>query len=328
MEVIFRAEVRVIMSSLFNPNANNLRLKISLACAGAYIVICSTYILLSDLLAHEIAVSYEHFYQIQLLKGFAFVFVTGLALFSLLYVGLGQFLKAKEIIRLQKQAVLLSENRALMGLLSSATLHDSNNILMIIHMNLEALESDSQLSQESRRALDKVHSALEELLDTTRSLLQYTKEACQDEELQEGLVKPAILQSWSLVSHFCKDKKVHFSFHSETEGLRALMMGSRLKQALMNLLLNAIQAVDDGGSIEVLLRSTPEETLIEIHDTGPGVDPEDRYKIFHPNFSTKKEGTGLGLLSAKLCIESQQGRLEVGSSHLAGACFRIRLKKS
>ncbi len=314
-----------MLSFMFTPNAQSVRLKLSLIYAGLYIIICSGYIYFSDHIAHLVAQNYEQFYFIQTVKGFAFMFLSGLALFVLLYTGMGRFLRAKEIIRLQRESIVMTEHRVLTGLLSSATLHDINNFLMIVHMHLEVIEADIHLDAEAKRSLAKVHVGLNNMLESTRHLLNFTKESSEKTTLSVMEVRPFINQAWSLLSSFCKEKTIHFSCHEESPGIQATLHSPQLKQALMNILLNSIQAIESEGIIEVVLRSSLNETLIEIHDSGPGVPPSERSKIFQPNYSTKKGGTGLGLVSSRFCLEAINGKIEVGSSHLKGACFRIRL---
>ena len=97
-----------------------------------------------------------------------------------------------------------------------------------------------------------------------------------------------------------------------------------LRQALFNLLLNAIQAVAAGGEIQVVAeKRNATEALIEVRDNGPGVPPERRTEIFKPYFTTQKEGTGLGLAVVQQIVLAHGWEVECLANEPQGAVFRI-----
>ena len=101
-----------------------------------------------------------------------------------------------------------------------------------------------------------------------------------------------------------------------------------LRQAVINLVTNAIQAVSKGGRVEV--RLTREDTLgqpfvrIDVVDNGPGISPELRARIFEPFFSTKASGSGLGLSIVKRIVEAHKGELTLRSEPQQGTTFTLR----
>ncbi len=99
-----------------------------------------------------------------------------------------------------------------------------------------------------------------------------------------------------------------------------------LSRAMINLVENAIQAMPDGGRLEVSV-SASDGTSVEIavSDNGVGLDPEVKRRLFEPYFSTKSSGTGLGLAIARRAIEAHNGTIEVDSAPGEGTRFRIRL---
>ncbi|MFZ5471355.1 MAG: ATP-binding protein [Myxococcota bacterium] len=101
----------------------------------------------------------------------------------------------------------------------------------------------------------------------------------------------------------------------------------QLTQVLLNLIKNAGEAMPRGGRIEVRVKAAGEEAVLEVEDTGPGVKPEDRARLFEPYFTTKEGGTGLGLaIAARICQE-HRGRLEVGGEVGKGAVFSVVLPR-
>ena len=105
---------------------------------------------------------------------------------------------------------------------------------------------------------------------------------------------------------------------------------NQLEQVFVNLLLNAAQAIDDNGTITIRTRMNParHELVVDIIDTGCGIPTENFSKIFEPFFSTKKNGSGLGLAVSFGIIKNHQGRLEVSSRPGQGSQFTVALPAS
>jgi signal transduction histidine kinase len=101
--------------------------------------------------------------------------------------------------------------------------------------------------------------------------------------------------------------------------------GELLRQALLNLVLNAIQAMPGGGALIAESRLRDGMLEVRIADTGPGIAPENRKKLFAPFFTTKKEGTGLGLAITFRIIQNHNGTIEAESWPGKGAVFIVRI---
>lgn len=98
-----------------------------------------------------------------------------------------------------------------------------------------------------------------------------------------------------------------------------------LKQALLNLLINAMQSMPQGGSLTLRCAAEHDEAIIEVRDTGAGIPPDALPRVFEPYFSTRKGGTGLGLPVARRIINRHGGRLTVETEVGRGTCFRVAL---
>jgi signal transduction histidine kinase len=103
-----------------------------------------------------------------------------------------------------------------------------------------------------------------------------------------------------------------------------------LRQAFSNLLRNAIEACQPSGvtprvRVEGMLDIAQHQTRVSVHDNGPGLDPNVRDRIFRPFFTTKKNGTGLGLALVQKIVVTHNGRITAGSSSSGGACFQVTL---
>jgi signal transduction histidine kinase len=97
----------------------------------------------------------------------------------------------------------------------------------------------------------------------------------------------------------------------------------QVKQVLLNILLNGIQAQPAGGKVIIHTFVGMGEMVISIQDSGPGIEPEYLDRIFDPFFTTKREGTGLGLAISYQLVRNNGGRIHVTSSPGQGACFLI-----
>ncbi|HQU09128.1 MAG TPA: ATP-binding protein, partial [Opitutales bacterium] len=98
-----------------------------------------------------------------------------------------------------------------------------------------------------------------------------------------------------------------------------------ISEMLLNLVLNAGDATSNAGEILVKVYRSGDFAIIEVHDNGRGIQPKDRERIFEPFFTTKREGSGLGLMTVKACVDRHNGFLQIGTSHLGGALFSIWL---
>jgi signal transduction histidine kinase len=93
---------------------------------------------------------------------------------------------------------------------------------------------------------------------------------------------------------------------------------AKIQIALRNIFTNAVEAIGKQGKIQITLRSEEEGLMVEIADSGPGMDQETLHRIFEPYFSTKEVGTGLGLSIAKKIIEDHEGKIDAFSDKKAG----------
>jgi signal transduction histidine kinase len=103
-------------------------------------------------------------------------------------------------------------------------------------------------------------------------------------------------------------------------------VAGQLEQVLINLITNAVHAVESGGKVVVRAQvASPTSVAIEVADSGPGVPEADREKIFEPFFTTKPDGkgTGLGLPIVRNIVDQHRGQISVSRSDLGGAAFRV-----
>jgi len=219
--------------------------------------------------------------------------------------------KTVELQRAQ-DSLLQSEKLASIGLLAAGVAHELNNpltsILMNVNLLMEEVDEGSDLYGELRRISDDTVRC-KRIIDDLRDFSRRHELEIRSCDLNE-IVRKAV----ALILHQAKHSAITMK-QPEYGPLPSVSCDpGRLQQVLMNVLVNAIQAMPNGGSLAV--RTAVRETFAEIaiEDTGIGISYEARGKIFDPFFTTKPDGTGLGLSIVYRIMEEHGGRVEIESS--------------
>lgn len=226
--------------------------------------------------------------------------------------------------------VIVSEKRDLLARLLGRLAHEIRNPLSSLDIHFQLLEED--LSQAAPQTRQKLSGRLEIIRGELTRLENIVKRFLRLASPSALELEPVLLGD--IVSHVCKllgpeadAKEVKLSSQVQA-GLPVLKAdGVQLTQALLNLLINALQAVDRQGHIELRVSRLPPEfnTVFEVQDDGPGVPSEELAAVFEPYFTTKEEGSGLGLWIAQQIAVAHRGSLQVNNAPAGGAIFRLQL---
>ncbi len=223
-----------------------------------------------------------------------------------------------------------------MSSMTAGLAHEIKNPLSTIGMNAQLLgeaiaDLDIDEQQKSRiqrrigtltRETERLRGILTDFLEFAGELKLHTAEADLNEiveELGDFFVPQA------------EKNRIRLRVEPAAAPVRAVVDAGQLKQAVLNLLLNAAQAMEglDGGEIILRTRSGSRsgvpESVIHVIDTGPGIDEAKRDEIFKPYFTTKRGGSGLGLPTTRRIVEAHGGRLELVSEPGRGTDFAIVL---
>ena len=123
----------------------------------------------------------------------------------------------------------------------------------------------------------------------------------------------------------CTRQKIVLTSAVPDDPVRVLAVRDALKQALLNLGINALEAMPDGGRLCLSIDAHDSQVVITVADSGPGIPPDLADKIFDMHFTTKSGGSGIGLHVARAVVESSGGQLQVSSEPGRGSTFRIGL---
>jgi len=229
---------------------------------------------------------------------------------------------------LLKQRVDQMQRLTALGELVSTTTHEFNNVLMTI-LNYAKMGMRHRDDATRDKALDKIYTAAERANKITNSVLGMARNRSNQFETTD-MVK-LIEQTMVLLERELSKYRISVELQIE-EVPQIQAIGNQLQQVLLNLLINARQAMPDGGQLIVRLYADDKFVNLAVRDFGTGIPQDKLKKIFQPYFSTKdgpdesgKGGTGLGLASCKNIIEAHSGKIRVESMVGKGTCFTLKL---
>ena len=228
-------------------------------------------------------------------------------------------------IRKGREELIRSERIATIGRLATSIVHDLRNPLAAIYGGAEML-IDAQLSQDQVRRLAgnmfraslHVQQLLQDLLDLSRGKVGQMK-PCNLRELVSGVADSLAARAEGQSVKFILDVPATLDLPLEKR---------RVERVFLNLMTNALEAMSDGGTLKVSANSEPDSVVVYVSDTGPGIAPEIRSRLFQPFITVgKSNGLGLGLALARQTIMDHGGEMWLLPDG-PGACFAFRLPAS
>jgi len=241
---------------------------------------------------------------------------------------LGEDVTAREETR---GRLVESERLAAIGRLSAQITHEIRNPLSSIGLNVELLTDEIPHLPEARRAetraiLDAVAKEVDRLTQITEGYLRYARLPAHRHE--EGDVGDVVADLAAFSQSEAERGQVNLELQIE-EGLPTVPHdASRVRQALLNLLRNALEAAGKGGTVRISARAHDDGVRIAVEDSGPGIPDDVRPRVFEPFFTTKASGTGLGLTLTREIARAHGGDLSLVDSSLGGAGFAIDLPRA
>jgi signal transduction histidine kinase len=229
--------------------------------------------------------------------------------------------------RLQStQAQLVqSEKLASVGQLTAGIVHDVKNPLAVIKGLAEELHEEVGLDPSTRAQLTTIRDSASRASTIVTDLLKFARQSTP--EMQRRDMRETIQSSLRLTEYLTRKGKIEVSVELPDQPIMMSYDAQQIEQVLINLVTNAVQAMQHGGSLRVNLNRTSGKIAIAVQDTGTGIPKQNLTRIFDPFFTTKPEGEGTGLgLSVSFGIVSRHGgTIEVESELGWGTTFTIFL---
>jgi two-component system sensor histidine kinase HydH len=241
----------------------------------------------------------------------------------------GMVILVRDISQIKSLSEEINRNKRLasLGKLSSGIAHEIRNPLSSIRGLAQFLFQSSDKEDESKTDLSIILKEVDRLNQLINQILDFSRP--KKLTISNFSIQKMITELIYLLQSEKNEKEIVFQFHSDLKNQFIDGDRNQLKQALMNIILNSIQAIEQKGQITILLdtviNKNREMIQITIQDNGIGIAPDDLPHIFDPLFSNRENGCGLGLSIAYNIIELHQGTIKIESEKKRGTTVKILL---
>ncbi len=225
-------------------------------------------------------------------------------------------------IKLAEQQLMQAEKLTALARLTAGVAHEIGNPLTSISSYIQILQEHVQ-DDFSKEALTIISNHINRISLIVRQMSRFAK--AKPEEIKPTEIKPVIDSTLELVRYDKRMKQVTINSTISENLPKVLVDENQLVQVFVNLILNALDAMPNGGSITI--KAYPEDNMVKVSftDTGVGIEKENLQRIFDPFFTTKEKGTGLGLAISYSIIKSFGGDIQVESTPMKGTTFTVVL---
>jgi signal transduction histidine kinase len=229
-----------------------------------------------------------------------------------------------ESVRELESELELSRRLAAIGRLTSGVGHEVKNPINAIVVHLELLRNKlSGPDARAMRHLEIIESEIQRLDRVVQTLVDFSRPVelqLKEQDLRRIVSGVLMLASAELETH-----NVRVSSHMPERPMITKVDADLIKQAILNVVLNGAQAMSQGGDLHVTLREDGRMAAIEISDSGSGIPDDIRAKIFDLYFTTRKDGSGIGLAMTYRIIQLHNGSIDVQSEQNIGSTFTLKL---
>jgi len=227
-----------------------------------------------------------------------------------------------------REHLLQAEKMAMVGKLAAGVAHSIRNPLTSVKMRLFSLGRTLDLSPTHKEDFGVISEEIGHIDTIVQNFLEFSRPPkLKIQKVSPSEVVDLVIQ---LLEHRLESYEVDIEVHRKQALPEIQVDPEQLKEVLVNLIVNACEAMDGGGSIaiheeESFVQPMGEAVVIRLSDNGPGIPESIREKVFEPFFTTKEEGSGLGLSIAVRIVEEHGGKMDLLSEEGQGSTFRITL---
>jgi len=236
---------------------------------------------------------------------------------TLLMDGMWKFIQHERA----EKALRDAESLAAMGRALSSVAHDMKTPLIAIGGFAHIVKNHLEESNPDREKLEIVLKETQRLENMVKDMLDFSKPLELDRSMED--IACLISESLTVVEAEAQKKNVEVQRELSQDLPAVPLDGMRIKQAVINLVMNAIDASPKGGIVKVFCHPKGGDLVIDVIDHGCGIPLDKRKEIFSPFLTTKKEGTGLGLPIVKKIVEAHRGKVEILDNSDGGVTFRV-----
>lgn len=247
-----------------------------------------------------------------------------------LHAEIAERIRTAQALKQTQNELIQAAKLAVLGQISASISHELNNPLAAIRSYADngRLFLAKGKVERTEENLTRIAALTERMARISEQLKSFVRKSDPDEKVSANLA-PIILASKELVQPQLKKQRVNLELQLADSPMTVKVNPLQLEQVLINLLTNAIQALENNADKHILLsvEQVQQEWCIHIDDNGPGINQDKQHSLFEPFYTTKKNGLGLGLSISQQIIKSMDGELSISTSPMGGARFSVRLSK-
>ncbi|MCG3137963.1 MAG: Sensor protein ZraS [Phycisphaerae bacterium] len=232
--------------------------------------------------------------------------------------------KLREELDSKRQELARQERLAALGQMATGVAHEIRNPLGGIQLYVSLLEKDLIALPQSQRLVRKVSAGVDALERVVSDILDFAGR----QEPQKSAVALQLLVSnaMDMAKPRAESQQVQMLLETSVLNYEVRVDAQQMERAILNILLNAVEAAGTGGLVRIEAEQTEANTIaLSISDSGPGVPPEIMERIFNPFFTTKDRGTGMGLSIVHRVMDDHGGCVRVSNRAEGGACFTLEM---
>lgn len=234
-----------------------------------------------------------------------------------------QLARAYEQLQASVERLRLLDRLSVLGTLSVAMAHEIKNPLGSIMGSIEILESAVPAEDEKREFVTIIKKEIGRLSEIVTRQLDLVRPARSERVPQD--VGEIVRSVVDLTRHEADSRDVRITLTAPERPAVAIVDGQQVRQVVLNLVINAIQALESGGEVRLTVEADDERVRVRVEDDGPGIPTEEPQRIFEPFFTTRPGGTGLGLSIAFQIADLHGGDLRGENGPRGGAVFCLDL---